>query len=79
MISAAPFTDGHNGLVMAHVLGRRKARTRIVAFDFDKCLMKEHWWGTHQNNPIETINPTAADFACAGLAALVPRLGGPRS
>eukprot|EP00036_Acanthoecidae_sp_10tr_P006551 CAMPEP_0182941544 /NCGR_PEP_ID=MMETSP0105_2-20130417/49122_1 /TAXON_ID=81532 ORGANISM="Acanthoeca-like sp., Strain 10tr" /NCGR_SAMPLE_ID=MMETSP0105_2 /ASSEMBLY_ACC=CAM_ASM_000205 /LENGTH=256 /DNA_ID=CAMNT_0025081177 /DNA_START=70 /DNA_END=840 /DNA_ORIENTATION=+ len=40
-----------------------KLETVIVAFDFDKCLMKGHWWAKYRNRPIEGINPQPADFA----------------
>jgi len=39
----------------------------VVAFDFDKCLMRHHWWGTHRNNPIETIDPTPSGLPAAAL------------
>lgn len=35
----------------------------VVVFDFDQCLMKEHWWGNYKDAPIETIEFAPDDFA----------------
>lgn len=49
-------------------------RLVVVAFDFDKCLMKDHWFGTHRYNAIDTINPLAKDFALKNAPAFFERL-----
>jgi len=36
---------------------------RLVVFDFDKTIMKEHIWGKYRNAPIEAINFSDEDFA----------------
>merc|ERR1719272_1447915 len=46
----------------------------VVCFDFDRCLMKSHWWGTHQNNPLAGIDPQPKDFAHDDIGDLLNRL-----
>lgn len=48
--------------------------THVVAFDFDSCLMKDHWWGTHKNNLLDTINPKPKHFAHDNIKDLFRRL-----
>jgi hypothetical protein len=48
----------------------------VVAFDFDLCLMKGHWWGKHENNALHTINPQPSDFGHDDIGGLFERLLG---
>jgi len=50
------------------------AKRKVVAFDFDRCLMTKHWWGTYRNAPLKDINPGPADFAHRGLGNLLEEL-----
>jgi phosphoserine phosphatase len=36
---------------------------RLVVFDFDKTIMKEHIWGKYRNAPLEIINFCDEEFA----------------
>ena len=49
---------------------------KAVVFDFDKCLMKSHWWARHKNNPLATINPQPEDFGHSDIGGLFRRLLG---
>lgn len=46
----------------------------VVCFDFDKCLMSDHWWGRYKNSPIDGIKPTPEDFAHDDIGDLLDRL-----
>jgi len=49
-------------------------RKKVVAFDFDKCLMTRHWWGTYRNTDLEQINPVPEDFAHSSIGAVMKNL-----
>lgn len=52
----------------------RTPKRKVVAFDFDKCLMLRHWWGTFRNMPLDQINPQPEDFAHKNLKKLLTDL-----
>lgn len=45
-------------------------KPKVVAFDFDKCLMTHHWWAKYRNGDINTINPGPEDFAHKNIGHL---------
>lgn len=53
---------------------QKPLKRKVVAFDFDKCLMTRHWWGTYRNSPLKDINPGPDDFAHRGLGLLLEEL-----
>jgi len=46
----------------------------VVCFDFDKCLMSDHWWGRYKNADIKGVNPSPNDFAHDDIGDLLERL-----
>lgn len=73
---AAPMDDRFDAQILAHAFGPPPppGPRSVVAFDFDKCLMEKHWWGTHRTNPIDTINPGPDDFAHPDIGQLFTEL-----
>jgi len=67
----APVVDASTPAAPAAVVAESAAAvSRAVVFDFDKCLMKNHWWGDYRNRPIEGINPQPTDFGHSNITAL---------
>lgn len=52
----------------------RPSKRKVVAFDFDKCLMIRHWWGTYRTMPLDQISPGPEDFAHPNIKNLLTDL-----
>ena len=53
---------------------RKRTAIKAVVFDFDLCLLKDHWWGRHQNAPLATINPRPHHFGHSNIGALFTKI-----
>lgn len=65
---------GACGVVGALLWIRRAPRRKAVVFDFDRCLMKKHWWMMHHEVSLDKVNPQPQDFGHPNITAVLARL-----
>jgi len=53
---------------------KKPAAHKAVVFDFDKCLMRDHWWAKYRTRPLEQINPKPAHFGHDDIGGLLERM-----